>query len=356
VHGRRGLLFVLATAAFGQPVAPPITPPDAARIALRYGTGQVLIMGGDIDARDASTAKTLKAIRDKYPKLKTIGAIPEVNAIPAALLQTFNPEPRTGWRIGDQWQLYTAAGPPLIMAIETIVILNHPICDCYRDGAIARFLTPAAANLSGALRANEFIVAPGAGLASVSQEPLIPSSPFEPLDEEGAIRKVLFLRAREILKDENWNVSENQNGSLKDQQRVRDWNRQFLDATDDNIRITVQSWSPPGRKRLFFVVARWVAAIAEKETPVFVAEAVFEAGPELNLLAFEYSESERMRMSEFTTWTWNYESMCTFQNAYKIGDRYFVLRRIVGYESDGIELQELVAKKGLVSTTLGWAF
>ena len=353
----RAVVFIIATCAFGAPAAAP----KGARIAVRYGSAQVLIMGEDIDTSDVATAKILTTVYDKYPKLPRTNEIPFVSAVPARLLQSFKLKPRTDWRIGTQWQLYPGAGPSVTVAIEAVVILSSG-CGGFRDGAIARFLTPAIANRVAGGRANEFLVAPGVGLANVSQTPLIPTILLPPMplghdqpDEAAAIRKVLFSRALEIVKDENWEATPND--SAENQQRVREWNRSFLSATEDNIRIGVQRWEAPGRKPLLFVTALWVSENAGKETVVFAAEAILEEGNSLEMLSFEYGEAERMRISEFIAgWSWTLDSMNGFLNAYKIGNRYFVLRRQVGYESGGVALQEIHPNEGIVETNLWFAF
>ena len=355
----RAVVLIVATAALGAPVPAP----KGARIAVRYGSTQVLIMGGDIYTGDAAATGILATVYDRYPRLRRTDEIPFFSAVPPQLLTSFKIAPRTSWRIGQQWQLHLGAGPPVIVVIETVVILGSG-CGDFRDGAIARFLTPAVANHVAGLRAREFVAAPVGDLTDVSQVPLIPTTLLAPLplekndqpDEATAIRKLLFGRAREIVKDENWEADTNRNGSVENQQRVREWNRALLAASEDNIRIDVQRWEPPGRKPLLFVMALWVPESAEKGMAVFAAEAVLEEGDPLKMLSFEYDEAEKMRMSEFIPWSWNFESMNAFLNAYRIGNRYFVLRRKVGYESGGVELQELDFKEGVLQTDLEFAF
>jgi hypothetical protein len=103
-------------------------------------------------------------------------------------------------------------------------------------------------------------------------------------------------------------------------------------------------------------MALWVPESAGKETAVFAAEAILEEGDPLKMLSFEYDEAKRMRMPEFIRWSWTFDSMNAFPNAYRIGNSYFVLRRQIGYESGGVELQELDFKEGVLETDLGFAF
>ena len=55
-----------------------------------------------------------------------------------------------------------------------------------------------------------------------------------------------------------------------------------------------------------------------------------------------------MRMREFANWTWKLDEPGVFLNAWKIGNRCFVLSHNSGYEAFGVELVELVPGKGLV--------
>src|SRR3954463_9126227 len=137
----RAAVFIMATAAFGAPVPAP----KGARIAVRYGSTQVLIVGEDIYTDDVATASILTTVYDRYPKLRRTDEIPFVSAVPPSLLQSFRLKPRTDWRIGTQWQLYPGAGPSVTVVIETVVILSSG-CGGFRDGAIASFLIPTNAN------------------------------------------------------------------------------------------------------------------------------------------------------------------------------------------------------------------
>ena len=340
------LALVVATAAFAQPVPPS----KEARIALRYSSTQILIVGGEYHTPDQTAAKSLEAIVSRYPPLpRTTGEIPLVTAVPPHLLTSFQVDPRTAWRIGEQWQFFPGAGLPAIVTIEKVVMLGSG-CDDFRDGAIARFVTPTDANRVAGLRATEFLVAPVGRLSDVSQMPLIPTD----LDQSPEIRKILLKRAQAIVKDENWEIAEMRRDS-DDYQRARELNRRFLSSTDDALRIQVQRWEPPGRKPLLFVIALWVPDSTDKEAAVFAAEAILEEANPLKLLSFEYHEAQRMRMGEFASWSWTFDNMDAFLNAYKIGNRYFILRRQVGYESGGVALQEFDSKTGVVETGLWYA-
>lgn len=345
-------LLAVVTAAWG---APPASPKNS-RIALRYENGRVLIVGGDINISDEAASKTLAPIHEKYPKLNNtdmaFGA--SINEVPPELLQGLQVDPKTDWHIGDPWQLYPGAGPPATVVIEKIVILSHRGCGCFRDGAIARFLTPTTANRIEGLRAAEFLVVPGAGLANVSQTAIIPLSLYTDMDEK--IRTILFRRAREVITDENWGIIENPNVTKEELARIKELNRGFLSAPEYSIQIRAARWTIPGRKPLLFVLALWYAEVGGKSLPVFAGEAILEEGDPLNILSFEYREGDWMRFSEFSNWTWDFDSLARYLNAWKIGDRYFVLRYQNGYESGGVALQELDFKQGLLRTDLGYAF
>jgi hypothetical protein len=347
---KRAALFAIVTAAGAAPAA---SPKDS-RIALRYGVGQVLIMGGEIALTDEATSNALTAIHDKYPKLLKMVAGEWMNAVPPRVLQKFRPNPRTDWRIGDRWQLYPGAGPPVTLVIETVVIIGHGGCGCFRDGAIARFLSPASANRIAGLRAGDYLVAPGVGLANVSQIPLYPLERESDVEEK--IRKALFGRAREVVKDENWGIAENSDLSEREKGRIQELNRNFLSTQDYSMSIRAARWAPPGEKPLLFVVALWFSEIEGKQLPVFAGEAILEEGNSLKVLSFQYREAEWMRVSEFDSWTWDFDSLSGFLNAWKIGNRYFFARELNGYESAGVGLQELDLTTGIVDTDLGYAF
>jgi hypothetical protein len=263
-------------------------------------------------------------------------------------------DPKTDWHIGDQWQLYPGAGAPATLVIEKVVILSHPGCGCFRDGAIARFLSPATANRIEGLRASEFLAVPGAGLANVSQTSLIPLSPHS--DIEDKIRPLLFRKAREVLTSETWGITDTPNTPNEELDRFRKLNRGFLSAPEYSIQIRAARWTVPGRKPLLFVLALWYADIEGKNLPVFAGEAILDETDPLKILSFEYREGEWMRFGEFANWTWDFDSLARYLNAWKIGSRYFVLRYQNGYESGGAVLQELDFKQGLVPTDLGYAF
>lgn len=142
MYYRQVSLFAFLTAAWAAAAAAP----KDSRIALRYGHGEVLILGGGIHA-DEVTWNALEAIHDKYPKLKQadgvmMGAV-WMNEVPPKVPQSFESEPRTDWRIGGPWQLYPGAGPPVTLMVEKIVIISHPASGYYQDGAIAHFLSSA---------------------------------------------------------------------------------------------------------------------------------------------------------------------------------------------------------------------
>jgi hypothetical protein len=348
------MFWVLAAILTAAAWAAPAAAPKNSRIAVRYGLGHVLIVGGDVYLGDEATANALSRVYDNYPKLSSAPVGEWMNAVPPEFLQSFQPEPRTGWHIGDRWQLYPGAGPPFTVVIEKVVIVGHGGCGCFRDGAVAGFLNPEGANRIAGLRASEFLVVPGNGLPGVSQVPLLPLDREDETEEK--IRRALFDRARGLVSDENWALVENPNFIEEEKQRVKDLNRHFMATEKYAVRISAARWALPGRKPLLFVQALWFSHDGGEPLAVFAAESILEEGGDLQILAFDYTEAERMRFPEFAHWPWSVDGLSGFLNAWRIGNRYFVLRRFNGYESHGAGLQELDLKEGLVDTDLGYAF
>jgi hypothetical protein len=332
--------------------APPASPKNS-RIALRYGMGRVLIVGGNINVIDEATADAVSGIPAKYPKLSGIPVGEWTNAVPPRLVQSLKPDPRTDWRIGDRWQLYPGAGPPVTVVIETVVVIGHGGSCSFRDGAVARFLSPAVANRIAGLRANEFLAVPGAGLANVSQVPILPLG-RDDYDTTQKVQQVLLQRAREIVTDENWGIADG--WSDEEKKQIRELNRRYL-SDPNQIEVLAARWALPGRKPLLFALALWFAEIDGKRLPVFAGESILEEeGDSLKILSFEHSKAVFMRDPEFASWTWDFDRLNGFLNAWRIGSRYFVLRRLIGIESYGIGLQELDDKGNLVETDLAYAF
>jgi hypothetical protein len=327
----------------------PVVSPKNCRIALRYGPDRVLILGGAISAGPEATAKALQDLYEKYPKLDRPPVIvPErMNAVPAELLQHFKTTPKTAWHIGGRWQIYPGGGPPATVVIEKLVLLSHIGCDCWWDGAIARFVDKSTANRIAGLRASEFLAAPGAGLANVSQIPIVPLGAEYDAEK---IRLALLQPARDAIKDGNFGISEN--SSETEKEGVRELNRRFLTTSQNDIRVRAFRWAAPEREPLLFVLALWYS----DNTPVFAGEAIFEESGQLKLLSFEHREAEWMRMAEFRDSAWDFDSLGRFLNAWKIGTQYFFLRQLNGYESGGIALQELNPREGILDTDLALVF
>jgi hypothetical protein len=89
--------------------------------------------------------------------------------------------------------------------------------------------------------------------------------------------------------------------------------------------------------------------------PVFAASAIVEEGDPLNILWIDSSESKLMRAGEMQNAEWTLEDPGPFLNAWKIGDRYFILLKRRGLEAFSVELMELVSGQGLVPTGLGYS-
>ena len=230
-----------------------------------------------------------------------------MNVVPPQLARRWKPEPVTEWHIGDQWQLYPGAGAPAALVIEKIVILGHP-GEMFREGAIARFVSRESANRIEGLRASEYLAAPGAGIANVSQTPLVPISSYDGAGTK--IRRALQERAGEIVQDEEFGIDLNPNVSEGERAHVRALNRGFLAA--EEVAVRAWRWSLPGRPPLVFALAIWYSRVGEERQPVFAAEAILEEGKALRMLAFDGHEGEWMRMREFRSWKWTFGHRLAF--------------------------------------------
>ncbi len=156
------------------------------------------------------------------------------------------------------------------------------------------------------------------------------------------------------MQNEDFGIDPNPNGPEEERARVRGLNRAYLDSPYVEVRSF--RWPLPGRPPLVFALAIWYSRSGEERQPVFAAEAILEEAKSLRLLAFDGHEGEWMRMREFRSWKWTFGHLARFLNAWRIGNRYFVLRYLSGHESSGVELQEIDPKAGLVATDFSYSF
>src|SRR3954471_9311119 len=75
------------------------------RIALRYGFGEVLIIGG----KSSTSATGSPQLQYKIPLIPAY----RVFVVTPEFIRTQDPapQPKTEWGLGDKWKLYSGAGP-----------------------------------------------------------------------------------------------------------------------------------------------------------------------------------------------------------------------------------------------------
>lgn len=320
------------------------------RIALRFGFGEVLIVGG-----------TCSTSAKGFPQLAY-----HVPLIPAYRLFVVTPKFKPEWKIGSQWKVYPGAGMPVDVVIEKIVILEHK--DDNYDGAIVRIVDTDSVNRIAGMRATEYLAAPGNGLADVSQMPLLVEQDSGTLSnvDSARVSQALLREARKIVHDKNWKVEDLDVDDFKKQ--VQDMNKGILANSYDTIQpreLRILRWHLPGEKALLFVQALWSR---EEGPPLFGVDAVMERGS-LKILSFDTKQAEFLRsrtalmknctMGSLRCPPDNYstvlDSINGFLNAWKIGKRYFVLTYSVEYDQSYIvALQELRFETGLILTGLSY--
>jgi hypothetical protein len=330
-----------------QPVGDPMF--RNVRIALRFGSEQVLIVGGEIRGPYSNNILDDASI-NKFPKATHNASLQPgeiIYLVPAQDLNHFQFEPDTKWRVGDRWKLHPGAGPPVTVVIQELAVILY----CGGIGgyaaAIATFEGQDAANSIAGLRASEYLATPGQELAAASGAPLMP------VEGQGestrALGQILLSQARGIVKNADWMIDPNTRKNLAD--RTRRMNQLFLTGARLEPEIRYSRWSPPGRAPLLFVEALW---IDKSNLPLFACDAVVEEGNALTVLSFRATRAEYMRMREFANWTWKLDEPGVFLNAWKIGNRCFVLSHNSGYEAFGVRLMEVVPGKGLVPVGPGF--
>ena len=349
MRSSRGALAVIFATAMvagklpAQPNRPPVDPLfQNARIALRLDDGHILIIGGGI--RDIPRKIKLPEFShhaSQQPGDNTYLVTPQE-------MTRFTADPETKWRIGDRWKIYPGAGPPATVIIQQLAITVYCGGLGGYSAAIASFENPGAGNLVAGLRASEYLAAPGQGLAAVSSIPLIPVDTSRVWESTSAVAKLLLTHAREIVKDENWGIDP---VSKEVADSARRMNQIFLNDSSLIPAARYTRWSPPGSKPLLFAEALWIGA---GDLPLFGCEAVIEEGNRPSILWFDDSKAGQMRMAEFAGQTWSLYEPSAFLNAWKIGNRYFVLTYVTGYEGYEVAVMELIPEKGLVPVGLNF--
>jgi hypothetical protein len=319
------------------------------RIALRFGSDQVLLVGGEIRGPSINGIVYDKSI-EKFPRSTRYARLEPgglLYTVPPQYISRFEFEPETKWNAGDRWKVYPGAGPPVTVVIQELAVVFY----CGGIGgyaaAIAGFENPDAANAIAGLRAGEYLASPGDGLAAVSGLPMMPVWVEKESERTMALRRLLFSHARGIVKSDDWMIRAGSEARLQD--RIRRMNQSFLAGSKLEPVMRYFRWSPAGRPPLLFVEALWTGA---SSLPLFACSAVVEQGSALTILSFDQTQASYMRMGEFANHRWELEEPGAFLNAWKIGNRYFVLTHLSGYEGFTVRLMELVPGKGLVRVGL----
>ena len=324
------LFFCLSARAWAQP-------PELlrnARIALRLDSGKVLIVGGSIEKKSGQDLydRTMEQLPHE-PGHSPLQPIEEIFLVSAAYMAQFRIDPATNWRAGDRWVVYTAAGSPLPVVIESISFGYY----CGGIGgyatALAHFENPGIANTVAGLRAEAYLAAPVRGLSGVSERPMVPAGPTDAsLDEE------LLNYARRIVGSDDWEAT---------WPGAHEVNHNFLNSGNLKFEGHFYDWRSPGSKPLIFAELFWRD---EKNSAVFAANAVLDGTSPKNVLAFDTNPGRLMRFQEVALDlnNWKPQEPGAFLNSWAIGARQFVLMASYGYEGFSVELMELVPGKGLV--------
>jgi hypothetical protein len=343
------VLAAMLSAQPSQPVGDPMF--KNVRIALRFGSEQVLIIGGEIRGPYNHGILDVASV-NRFPK-----ATPSANLqpgevvylVPAQNMNRFQFEPDTKWRIGDRWKVFPGAGPPVTVVIQRLAV----VFSCGGIGgyaaAIAAFEGPDISNSIAGLRASEYLATPSQELEAVSGTPLMPVEVLQESKLHMELGQILLSQARGIVKNADWTIQSYTRKSSAD--RIRRMNQLFLTGARLEPEIRYSRWSPPGRTSLLFVEALW---IDKSNLPLFACDAVVEEGDALTILSFSTTQAEHMRMSEFASNKWKLDEPTAFLNAWKIGNRYFVLSHDRGYEGFSVRLMELVPGKGLAPAGPGF--
>jgi hypothetical protein len=340
-----GVVFALMAIAMPLPAQPGRLVSDPLlrdfRIALRFGSGQVLIVGGELQPHDTRLALTMI---EKLPRSTSYARLQpgeEVYLVQPDVLSRFEFKPATNWHRGARWKVYSGAGPAATVVIRQLAITLYCGIGGY-TAAIAEFESPGAATVIDGLRASEYIAAPSQELTPVAGTPFLPVDSVRELRLTDALGELLLQKARGIVSDQNWAINPNAERSFAD--HVRRMNQSLLSGPLRDPEIRYLRWAPAGSRPLLFAEALWAD---DSGMPLFACDAVVEEAKELTPLAFDENRAIQMRMGEFAGREWRLEETSPFLNVWKIGNRYFVLCRSIGYEGFQVELLELVRGKGL---------
>ena len=184
-------------------------------------------------------------------------------------------------------------------------------------------------------------------------------------EDHRRITPALVRKAREVVHDVDWMTGQIDGDFIK--KKVVEMNAGLLANSDDAnfpTEVRIQRWPLPGQQALLFVQAMWSR---DEDPPLFAANAVMERGS-LKILSFDTEPAESMRTNDAltpnctvgslrcraNTYPTSLDETNRFLNAWKIGDRYFVLtfsRELVGF---AVTLQELDFVSGLLPTSLGY--
>jgi hypothetical protein len=257
------------------------------------------------------------------------------------------------WSIGQSWRAYPGRGAPASITISAVGYLESE-CQVDYEGALGRFRAKADTTRIGAEQYTYVLTVPGAGWASVSEQPII-------MSEDPAISQAASLimseRGRALLQQ---NRAELARGlySPEEVARVELMDRSFGDASGSEVTTHQSRWHPAGGPPILFVAALW----SNGTEPVFAATAIFaedvpgpNGEPNLRPLDFDGRYGLDMRRSDGFH-VEDLSELDVFLNAWRIDGRLFVLKQNWGYAGSGVSLEELDLNLGLRHTPLSEAY
>jgi hypothetical protein len=273
---------------------------------------------------------------------------------PPEKIGRFEFDPDTEWHLGDRWKLYPGAGPPVTVVIQSLAVLQYGGGIGGYGAAIANFEVPDVGNLIAGLRASEYLAAPGRGLEAASGIPFLPVDLLSSAEPGRALDQLLLSRARRIVTGPDWLIEQKAASSPAAKlayDRVRRMNQLLLDRGPLRQEVRCFRWSPPGQAPLLFLEEVWSASASE---PVFNASAVVQQdGDLLTIVSFDDAQARAMRVGLLPERSWKLQEFPAFLNAWRIGNRSFVLTHLGGL-GFVVELKEIVSGKGLVPVGLGF--
>jgi hypothetical protein len=310
-------------------------PLPGTRLAFKTDSGQVVLIGSHHPAVDPSEGL------DKLPFVgSSIGRLRLVT--PADVAKLGLPFEKD-LRLGQTWQVYTGSGPAAPATVARLAYLDGE-CAFESDAAIANFRRGTDQNRIRGLRGSVFLAAPGAGWANVSQEPFT-------LGQDKAIAsaasQIITTQAKAMVRAGKRNLEDTYPDEAKDHAKAL--NAALL-ATQAPPLMHQYHWRPRGAPKFIFVEALWVDPDG---TPIFGATAIFlqqdaPAGTtSLRLVNFDPNVAMTMIYSDSLYTVSTLDEFQEFQNAWKIGDRYFIARK-----TNWISLEELNLKTGELRSLL----